>query len=434
MAGKAALIFVVGFGLILGFISLNLSKASRMSNNVSWSFYETNAAHNLAMAGANIALARVYQDTSWSSTISKTYDPNNIPGSLHIQRDGNIVRSIATYETSGGDQFSDTVEVYLAGARLQSFSMFAWMTNNERGVNWITGDTVWGRVHTNDRLTVVGSPTFTRKVTTVNGFNALPGTAPNTGSYLEGWESGVAKIDFPTDLSALRTAAGDSATGGHYYMGDIWVFLDPGTSSSGDGVAYIRQSSSGPNIDTVHLNDPGFQGVIMSRRLANVQGTLDGRLTVASAQDIFVQDDILYEQDPRSYPGSDDMMGLVAERNVVVADNVANWSDCTIQASIFSRDSSFMAENWGSNTSGYNGGKRGNLNLLGSIVQDSRGAVGTHNNGVIKTGYLKRYRYDDRLSDPNNRPPYYPTFWAQTMPIVSWWESYRLPDFSKYGI
>jgi hypothetical protein len=114
---------------------------------------------------------------------------------------------------------------------------------------------------------------------------------------------------------------------------------------------------------------------------------------------------------------------LVAEESVVVADNTANASDCCIDASIFARSGSFGAEDYNK------GGTRGRLYVNGSIVQDTRGTVGTFSGSKIKTGYLKSYTYDQRLSDPAFRPPFYPGFFTQTYNISSWWESVHVPRF-----
>jgi hypothetical protein len=109
-----------------------------------------------------------------------------------------------------------------------------------------------------------------------------------------------------------------------------------------------------------------------------------------------------------------------------VADNTANKTNVEIDASIFARTGSFTAENYSS------GSTRGLLKLEGSIVQNARGAVGTFNSGTttLKTGYSKRYRYDDRLSDPTFRPPYYPGFYKATYAIANWWENVRIPKFN----
>ena len=51
----------------------------------------------------------------------------------------------------------------------------------------------------------------------------------------------------------------------------------------------------------------------------------------------------------------------------------------------------------------------GTLKVLGGIIQNARGPVGTFNSstGEMITGYSKNYTYDPRLA--SNPPPYYPT-------------------------
>lgn len=61
---------------------------------------------------------------------------------------------------------------------------------------------------------------------------------------------------------------------------------------------------------------------------------------------IYVEDNVLCEQDPRFIPASTDMPGLVAEQSVILADNAANQTDCTIQGNIFARSGSLTAQNY----------------------------------------------------------------------------------------
>ena len=116
------------------------------------------------------------------------------------------------------------------------------------------------------------------------------------------------------------------------------------------------------------------------------------------------------------------MLGLVAEQSVIIADNAANQADCIVQGNIFARTGSLTAQNFS------NGTLRGRLTILGSIVRE---AGGTNLNGVLNSGYFKSYAYDACLYDPNVRPPSYPGFIPQTTNVIGWWESLRLPDFSK---
>jgi hypothetical protein len=391
-------------------------------------------------------LAKLYRDTTWgssgSSTVSQSFSGLPFNGSFaataSLVSQGKMLRSVSAYP-AGGTTYRDTVEVILNTSASNSFSLFAWMTNLENGVFWITGDSVWGRVHSNDNLTVSGSPAYMAKVTTSKGFIPPLGksqviggkTYTNKAVFMNPPqpETGVARIDFPTDMSGIAAAA--ASVNGRKYTTDIWVTLNPGSSAAGDGKAYVRKTQTGPVIDSVNLADPNFNGVIMGTGVVNVLGTLDGRLTIASystpaatGNNLVIQGDILYQHDPRNGPSAD-MLGLVANNDVIVADNITGGTNRTIQGSIFARTGSFTAENYSSRPI------NGELRVLGSIVQNSRGAVGTFNGSAnLQSGFYKRYKYDDRLSDPNVRPPFYPGFIRKTYAISQWWESYHIMSFN----
>jgi hypothetical protein len=422
MGGKAAIILVVGFGIILGKIAFNMNDLeTRAVDNVSY-YLNNTTAHNLALAGANVALSMVYQDTTIRGIVTDPpqFTTGPFAGGKYTATMDSInptllrLRTVSTYEN-----LFDTVDVTFRKVYDQSFSIFAWMTDFEGNIFWITEDTVWGRVHSNGILHVDGSPVFWEKVTVGKQFDPKPGTGVNHAIFKNGYETGVAPIPFPTDLSILFNAA---SSGGRRYTSEVWLTLDPGTSANNDGKVYVRNTQTGPIVDSVSLSDPSFNGALVGNSLVHVQGTLDGRLTIGSLQDVYVEDNIYYEKNPLSGP-SDDVLGLVAESNVIVANNTANNSNCEIDAAIFARSGSFMAEDWSKRP------VSGQLRIIGSIVQETRGAVGTFSGSSIKSGFSKRYRYDPRLADPNYRPPYYPGFYTQTFQIAGWWESFRLPRF-----
>lgn len=422
MGGRASILLVMGFAFILGYVSMNLNKFATEAVGNMTGYFENSASHNLALAGANVGLAKFYQDTTWHSAMTQSFNTNSLRGSFtaqvsNVSSDKAMLRSVSTYPSSAWGDLHDTVEVYFNRTHMNSFSMFAWMTNIENGVYWIDRDTVWGRVHSNNTLYVSGKPAFMQKVTTAKSFNAKPGTSPNNAIFKQGYETGVARIDLPNDISEVVNA---STSGGRHYTSDIWVTLSPGTSASGDGKAYVRSTKTGPIIDSISLSDPSFNGALVGEHQVNVQGTLDGTLSIASLTDIYIQDNVLIEQNPLN-GSSNDMLGLIANRNVVIADNTANKSDVIVQASVFARTGSFMAENYSTR------GVCGTLQLLGSIVQNSRGAVGTFSGSTLTSGFSKRYRYDPRLEDPTVRPPFYPGFYVKAYAITNWWESYRIP-------
>lgn len=429
MAGRAQLVLVIGLGFLLGIVSLNMNSWSKSAGHNSTYFFDALTSHNLALAGAQVAITKIVDDSTWYG--SQDYTENVSGGTYTVIRDPAeplVVRSISTYN-SFNEVLHDTIEVYLAEPEFTSFTLFSWMTNGEGPCQWVSGDSVMGRLHSNGSIQINGSPVFMDRVTTAHKFTPPPGKGVDQAIFNKGYETGVDSVYFPNDLQAVFNVANDP--GGRFYnTPTIWVTLDPGDPAvQGDGVALIRATQSGAVIDTVRIGDPTFTGVIMGNDTVHVQGTLDGQLTVSSnLGDILVEDNLLYEQDPHGIASSKDLLGLVAEHSVVIADNAANQTDCIIQGNIFARTGSLTAQNYDSGT------QRGRLSIYGSIVQNIRGAVGTNLNGVLNSGYFKSYSYDARLFDPTFRPPSYPGYIPATSPIIGWWESLRLPDIGQYSL
>jgi hypothetical protein len=422
MGGKAALVLVLGFGVLLVKIAFNMNELeTKAVDNVSM-YLENTVSHNLALAGANVALSMVYQNPSTRGVVTAppVFSSGPFAGGKYTAQMDSLNPSLLRLRTiSDYEGLHDTVDVAFRTQLSQSFSMFAWMTNFEGNVFWVTGDTVWGQVHSNGTLHVDGRPVFWEKVTTAKKFDPKPGVGTNHAIFKNGYETGVATIELPHDLSEIITA---STFGGKHYTSEIWLTLSPGTGDNNDGMVYVRSSSGGPVIDSVTIGDLSFNGVILGNQRVHVSGTLDGKLTIASLQDLYIENDLLYETNPLN-GNSDDLLGLVAENDVVVADNAANNNNCEIDAAIFSRTSSFTAEHYNTRP------VSGQLRVLGGIVQDERGEIGTYSGSSINHGFSKRYRYDSRLADPNFRPPSFPGFYTQTLQISGWWESFRIPKF-----
>jgi len=423
MGGKAALIHIIGFGFILGYISMNLNMiAGNAQGNMS-SYAAATESHNLAVTGANVGLARFYQDTAWRGTetqilsgrLNGTFTYSITTGATGAP----VLQSFAKCRGTDGMLY-DTVVVAFGGNKKNSFTLFAYMSDFEGNEDWYTGDTVWGRIHSNGRFHMTGSPVFMEKLTTAKGLDPKWGTGGNNAIFKHGFETGVAEIDYPTDISEVVNAA---TSGGRSYAGNIEVTFEAGSAANDDGIAIVSQG--GTPIDTVLLSDPTFNGALLGTGTVTVQGTVDGDLSIGAQQDIHISDDILYAD--RNWGTSDDILGLIAEANVVILDNVPNSTNCTIDASLFTRTGTFEAED------AKKGAPRGVLNVLGSVVQHDRGSLGTYQVGshAVKTGYSKRFVYDRRLEDPNFRPPYYPGYYTKTRAIAAWWESVHVPDFNR---
>lgn len=171
--------------------------------------------------------------------------------------------------------------------------------------------------------------------------------------------------------------------------------------------------------------NPGFRGVISVAGTVGISGKLRGRVTVHSTRNVVMLDDLTYMTNPGSGQCVD-MLGVVAEQNIVIADNAllqpadidptgtTVWKvlddspDAWVDGVVMTLNTSWTVENYsGGPTSalacaGVTRG-RGCLYMTGSLIQANRGPVGTSSG----SGFLKRYSYDRcALTNP---PPYFPT-------------------------
>jgi hypothetical protein len=138
---------------------------------------------------------------------------------------------------------------------------------------------------------------------------------------------------------------------------------------------------------------------------AFVSGTLKGRLTIATENNIVVVANTAYAT---SGAASTDMLGLVANQFVQVYHPVnsggsnltdsrnptSTFTNPQIHAAILALGHSFIVQNYDE------GAQLGTITINGVIAQKWRGPVGTSGG----TGYLKGYGYDSRLQYAS--PPY----------------------------
>jgi hypothetical protein len=170
----------------------------------------------------------------------------------------------------------------------------------------------------------------------------------------------------------------------------------------------------------------GSKGVIYASGTIGLSGTLNGRITLYANGNVVLLDDLRYANDPVKGVCRD-ILGIISDKDVVIADNALNTppevsatkktstyfslddtKDLYLHAVIMALGTSFRAENYGSgptdvnDCNGVNNG-RGCIYLSGGIIQDKRGPVGTS----AGTGFAKRYTYD--RCAVVNPPPYFPT-------------------------
>jgi len=175
----------------------------------------------------------------------------------------------------------------------------------------------------------------------------------------------------------------------------------------------------------LHLNyNPDFRGVMFFDGLIGVSGTLNGRVTLVTSDNITLLDDFTYSV-PANAAKCNDIAGFITARNFYIANNNLNapqrlpsWAgtyrtyDDTgsefIDGVILAIGTSFTVEEYNQGPTNAQACEstpwgRGCIYLTGGIIQDIRGAVGL----TSGRGYLKRYAYD-----ANARfcpPPHFPT-------------------------
>lgn len=396
--GKAALIMVMGLMVCFGLFGRALNRTSQATTENVVGDYEQTMVRNIASSGASMALHYLGQDIHWREgwTNRAMLGGTSTTVLEDEEDDASLGRGVVriTSTATCGDRTDTTVVLW----RRVPFSEYAYFTNVESNIWFITGDTLAGPVHTNGTLHMYGSPVFQGRVTSPNMWVSYPGY-PATPQFLGGSDFNHEAITLPISFDEIQSAAAD---GGLLFYQNAWLSFQP------DGTVQYAYSASGP-WTTVDLST--MNGAIWSTGDLHVEGTLDGRATVGAAGNVWIEDNIIYAADPR-VGSSDDLLGIVSENQVIVADNTANRNDCIIHASIMALDK-FTVEHYSSPP------PRGTLSLLGGLIQDHRGPVGTFSYYGIYSGYQKNYQYDGRMM--SDVPPFFPLT-TDEKEVVSWYE------------
>jgi hypothetical protein len=335
-------------------------------------------------------------------------------------------------------------------------------------ISFVTGDTINGPLHSNDTITVSGSPRFNEKVTT--GYADTMSCPPNP-SYTYRWygRSGcgdtplfqtgdpeaVPLLTLPTSNTTIKAETNRAAgKTGCLYNGPTRIVLlstgrmnvtSPFTTSSTyascvgtnialptNGVIYVQNVPSTQTATCTggqnRLGYPIAGDVTPYQcRVGDVflSGTLRGRLTIAAENNIVVVSNTTYSS---SGAGSNDILGLVANQFVQVYHPVSStrtnlpdarnptsyFQDPRIDAAILALGHSFIVQNYD------DGAPLGTLTVTGGIAQKWRGPVGTGGGSGVSTGYLKSYNYDTRLQFSS--PPHAAALSTAAFRVIQWSE------------
>jgi len=305
--------------------------------------------------------------------------------------------TVSTSASSSGTTITKQLDLMV---HVESFARYAYFSNHEKRADGATiwfasGNVIEGPLHTNDQLHISGNPTFKGPVSSVAKTIDYMNAGKDKPDFQGTLTLGAEEIKLPNpDLTQLKDASS------LVLKGDTTVkFNGSWIQVTNNKVTSIVQVKDCPAL----FVDGG--------RLTVAGGELDGQMTIATNMDISITGSVTYKCDPTlgkldadciSSDGSvaynDDILGMVAKNNVVVSKDAP--SDLTLHATMMSVSGSFTVEN-------YQSVKKGTLTILGGLLQDTRGPVGTFSGSKKVSGYEKAYRYDERLL--NISPPYYPT-------------------------
>jgi hypothetical protein len=408
MSGKATLLLIVGFSIIFLIVSRNFGDVSNRAVDNFINYHKETVAHDLAVSGANIAANHIFMDPTWDDGFDGVpFQNGTMDISVQILDPYKNIRQITAQGTYQG--YTHTAKVVLAPSK---FSKFAYYSVSEGGTIWWTGsDTVWGPFHTQDYLRAHKHPVFYGKATTKRSTIYYTNEKTDKPYFHGGYEQGV-NLPLPTtavdDMEAIADDDGFKLSG----HDTVYITFDR------DSLRY-RFSYNAKNT-VVYLPAAAPNGLIFAKDcVVRLNGVVKGQYTLgvsslmsAGKGTIYLDNDIVFDKDPRIYPTSNDLLGICAENSVLITNNLANQSDINIHGSIYCEKGGFGADKYDTRPIS------GNINLLGGIIQNTRKAVGTFGTSGIKTGFAKRYKYDDRLMVAS--PPFFPG--TGGFEIVSWYE------------
>ena len=402
--GKWSLLMVMGFSLIALQIMPTVNKRVNDAYSNYMTYWDSTQAHNLAASAANMAANIIFENPTnpsvWQAGIPSTSFAGGTLKATMGYMAGTDSANIKIVASGVYQGVPDSVFVVLEPG---SFARFAYFSNIEGSISWGNQDTVWGPFHTQDKMNIIGRPTFWGKVSALKGTNPTKSNA----NFYGGYQSGV-NIPLPGNLSSVTTAA--TAGGKVVNSGDLYITF------ANDTVKW-KTTPAGAVTNTL-LSAFAPNGVILVKAGSlHIQGKLKGQVTVAtsgSGKSVWIDDDMVMSSSPQTNPNSTDMLGICSLDSVYVTKNTANSHDCTIEAAIFCLNGGLAAEGVTTSSPLWGG-----LTVYGGIQQNKRAVVCYFDgSGNVNAGFQKNYYYDNRLMIKS--PPFYPA--TGTYQIISWLE------------
>ena len=275
----------------------------------------------------------------------------------------------------------------------------------------------WSSSQLNNAASNVQNETLNTIMTGANARCYLPGDP-----HLVAVERSASYADPATSLPYAAAAYQKGGTDTTFTPVGVFGAWKRATTTPNAAISAVRQRDAQYLYPIDRLYNANAKGVIHFNGNVGLSGTVNGQITLYANGTIILLDDLRYANDPVKGVCRD-ILGVIADKDIVIADNSLNTpqliasntynalddtQDFTIHAVMMALGTSFRVQNYGSGPTAVNNcnttvNGRGCIMLSGGIIQQARGPVGTSSG----TGFAKRYSYDHcAVVTP---PPYFPT-------------------------
>jgi len=284
-----------------------------------------------------------------------------------------------------------------------AFSNYAQVVNRWDDNVMISEDVFEGRFHSNTSINIEPGKklesVFLGKVY-IATFRDPPKKRANKKFFAEQLTLGAEKIVLPKDVSPLDNEISPDKSQVHTFTEDATVrFLSNGEYEWSFGKSKVWQSKRAIHMDASYLI--AEKGVRLS-----VLGEVAGKVIVYSPERITVAGNIVYVNDPRANPGSEDYLGLISEKNVEIAEHkIVGDGDLNIHGAIYAKRRFVVRR--------FRVGSNAKMIILGSVSAGSLSAT--------EPRYTTQVIFDRRLE--NNRPPLFPI--TEQYELSYWDERWR---------
>lgn len=334
---------------------------------------------------------------------------------------------------------------------------------------YYNGESVNGPVHSNSSFNVGGipGPLFEGNVTVKDGIRYYAGASASNYKGFKGDNNNFNHPEIPlgSQLQLADEHLADAFKLDDAFVGNSPLYINLDQDINGEQIIEIYDVPyTNPNLQrSHHQNNAQYEkyiakhkvvvkasemenGILYSKkRKLHLKGKLDGRLSITADNDIYLDDDIVYKDDPREVPDSDDMLGIMSNGDIIVStdqdpytgqyhntksDPDSEYEGLVVMANIYTTGSMRVQnlsngylkrqDSWGRWTTSGVPQDRGNWTVVGGRVQRTLSATMSTHGYSGKSGFGEVIDYDDRFR--GEAPPGVP--YTDERRITRWYESF----------